>query len=111
MDRRILSRLAYLSLLVLPVNSFAQDDTPRPSSAASAPADSAPVGSVPADASYGSAQGPLQVQTGTRFLVSLQDALSTAVDKRGKRFTLRTLETLVTQDGTRLPPGAEIRAG
>jgi hypothetical protein len=104
MDRRFLCGLALLSLLVLPVNSLAQDAVPPPSTPPP-PADSAPV-----DASYGNAQGPLQVQTGTRFLVSLQEALSTAVDKRGKRFTLRTLEPLVTNDGTRLPAGAEIRA-
>jgi hypothetical protein len=103
MDRRFPSRFALLSLLVLPFNSSAQDNAPPPPS-------SAPVDSAPADASYGNAQGPLQVQTGTRFLVSLQDTLSTAVDKRGKRFTLRTLEPLVTLDGTRLPAGAEIRA-
>jgi len=105
MDRRFLSRLAFLSLVALPFNCFAQDRSPLPRSVAFAPADSAP-----ADDSYGYAPGPLQVQTGTRFLVSLQDPLSAALDKRGKRFTLRTLETLVTQDGTRLPAGAEIRA-
>jgi hypothetical protein len=106
MDRTILSRLASLSafLLILPLSPFAQDDAPRPSTT-SAPADPAP-----AEASYGNAQGPLQVQTGTRFLVSLQEALSTAADKRGKHFTLRTLEPLVAQDGTRLSAGAEIRA-
>ena len=101
MDRRFASRLALLSLLVLPLNSFGQDNAPPPS---------APVASAPAESSYGNAQGPLQVQTGTRFLVSLQDTLSTGVDKRGKRFTLRTLEPLVTLGGTRLPAGAEIRA-
>ncbi|MGA8103324.1 MAG: hypothetical protein WB869_14285 [Candidatus Acidiferrales bacterium] len=105
MDRRFLSRLAFLSLLLVPFNSFAQDDAPPPPSTPSTPADS-----VPVDASYGNAQGPLQVQSGTRFLVSLQDVLSTAVDQRGKRFALRTVEPLVTQDGTRLPAGAEIRA-
>jgi hypothetical protein len=107
MDRRFASRLAFLSacLLVLAFSSFAQEEAPPPPSTASAPSDS-----TPADTSYGNAQGPLQVQTGTRFLVSLQDALSTAVDKRGKRFTLRTLEPLVTLDGTWLPAGAEIRA-
>ena len=106
MDRRFPSGLAFVSacLLVLAFGSFAQEEAPPPPSAASAPSDS-----TPADASYGNAEGP-QVQTGTRFLVSLQDALSTTVDKRGKRFTLRTLEPLVTLDGTRLPTGAEIRA-
>lgn len=49
------------------------------------------------------------VATGTRILVSLQTPISTKVDKAGKRIHVRTLEPLVTQDGTRLPPGAEIR--
>ena len=41
--------------------------------------------------------------------MSLQTPISTKVDKTGKRIEVRTLEPLVTQDGTTLPRGAEIR--
>jgi hypothetical protein len=49
------------------------------------------------------------VATGTRILVALQTPISTKLDKAGKRIHVRTLEPIVTQDGTTLPPGAEIR--
>jgi hypothetical protein len=50
------------------------------------------------------------VPVGTRFLVGLQDRLSTKEDKAGKRFLARTLESLTTVDGGVLAPGAEIQA-
>jgi hypothetical protein len=46
---------------------------------------------------------------GTRILVALQTPISTKVDKAGKSIRARTLQPIVTQDGTALPPGAEIR--
>ncbi len=49
------------------------------------------------------------VPAGTRFLVSLQEVLSTKDDKAGKRFSVRTLEPLTTSDGSVLPAGAEVR--
>jgi hypothetical protein len=49
------------------------------------------------------------VATGTRILVALQTPISTKVDKSGKRIQVRTLEPIITQDGTTLPAGAEIR--
>ena len=52
---------------------------------------------------------PYAVATGTRILVALQTPISTKVDKSGKRIRVRTLEPIVTQDGTTLPAGAEIR--
>jgi hypothetical protein len=42
-------------------------------------------------------------------LVSLHDKLSTKEDKAGKHFTARTLDEIVTADGTTLPVGAEVR--
>lgn len=53
---------------------------------------------------------PAEVSTGTQFLIGLQDKLSTKKDKPGKRFKAKTLEPLVTADGTILRPGAEVRA-
>jgi hypothetical protein len=50
-----------------------------------------------------------EVDQGTRFLVLLENKLSTRTDKAGKRFKARTAETLVAADGTMLPAGAEIR--
>jgi hypothetical protein len=52
---------------------------------------------------------PYEVHAGTRFLVALHDKLSTKEDKRGKQFTARTLEEMVSADGTALPAGAEVR--
>src|SRR6202167_5458064 len=52
---------------------------------------------------------PYEVHAGTRFLVALHDKLSTKDDKRGKQFTARTLEEIVSADGTILPAGAEVR--
>ncbi|MGH9713949.1 MAG: hypothetical protein ACRD5M_11695 [Candidatus Acidiferrales bacterium] len=52
---------------------------------------------------------PYVVATGTRFLVGLQDTISTKDDKSGKRFRARTLEPLTAGDGSVLPEGAEIR--
>lgn len=52
---------------------------------------------------------PYEVHAGTRFLVSLHNKLSTKDDKRGKQFTARTLEEIVSADGTTLPAGAEVR--
>ena len=49
------------------------------------------------------------VPAGTRFLVALQDKLSTKEDKPGKRFSARTLEPLTSADGSVLAPGAEVQ--
>jgi hypothetical protein len=54
-------------------------------------------------------QSPRDVSSGTRFLASLQDTLSTKDLKAGDRFEVRTLEPLVTGGGETLRPGAEIR--
>lgn len=52
---------------------------------------------------------PSTVASGTRFLVRLENKLSTRKDKAGKNFKAKTLEPLATADGTVLPPGAEVR--
>jgi len=52
---------------------------------------------------------PNEVTSGTRFLVRLQGELGTKDTKAGDQFTARTLEPLVSADGTGLPAGAEIR--
>jgi hypothetical protein len=49
------------------------------------------------------------VPSGARFLVRLEDSLSTRKHKAGKRFKAKTLEPLETTDGRVIPPGAEIR--
>ena len=49
------------------------------------------------------------VTPSTRFLVRLDDALSTKDAKAGTQFTAHTLEPLSTPDGTLLRAGAEIR--
>jgi hypothetical protein len=49
------------------------------------------------------------VPDGTRFLVRLEDELSTRKSKLNKKFKAHTLEPLQAADGTILPPGAEVR--
>jgi len=49
------------------------------------------------------------VPNGTRFLVRLEDELSTRKHKVNKKFKAHTLEPLQTTDGTILPPGADVR--
>jgi hypothetical protein len=56
-----------------------------------------------------SSPAPNEVAPSTRFLVRLQDRLDTKDSKAGERFTARTLEPLVSADGTALTPGAEVR--
>lgn len=49
------------------------------------------------------------VPAGTRFLISLGTSLGTKDSKSGDRFRGRTIEPLVTEDGTTLAPGMEVR--
>jgi hypothetical protein len=56
-----------------------------------------------------SSAAPNEVVPGTRFLVRLHDTLGTKDSKAGDPFSVRTLESVVSADGTSLPPGAEIR--
>jgi hypothetical protein len=53
--------------------------------------------------------GPTEVAAGARFLIRIQDRLSTKEDKAGRGFTARTLEALTTGDGTVLRAGSEVR--
>jgi hypothetical protein len=52
---------------------------------------------------------PKEVAPGTRFLIRIESSLSTQNAKAGQPFRARTLDSLVSADGTTLPPGAEIR--
>jgi len=71
--------------------------------------------SVPASAQDQSTAGsttsaaPNEVIPGTRFLIRLDDAMSTQNGKAGDHFRGRTLEPVSSADGTVLPPGAAIR--
>ena len=49
------------------------------------------------------------VASGTRFLVRLDDNLSSRKNKVNKKFSVKTSEPLETSNGVVLPPGAEIR--
>jgi hypothetical protein len=49
------------------------------------------------------------VPNGTRFLIRLDDELSTAKHQPGKKFKARTIEPLETADGTVVEPGAQVR--
>ena len=52
---------------------------------------------------------PNAVSAGTRFIIGLQDNLSTKDSKTGDRFHARTLEPLAIESGAVLSPGLEIR--
>jgi len=52
---------------------------------------------------------PNEVVPGTRFLIVLEDQLSTSESKIGDHFSARTLEPIASADGTTLRAGAEIR--
>lgn len=56
----------------------------------------------------GSSASPNEVATGTRFLVRLEDPVSTNQAKAGERFHARTIEPIASADGTVLPAGAQI---
>jgi hypothetical protein len=49
------------------------------------------------------------ISPGTRFLVGLDDVMSTKGVKAGSPFTVHTLEPMSAPDGTVLPPDTEIR--
>jgi hypothetical protein len=57
----------------------------------------------------GSSAAPNEVVPGTRFLIGLQDVLSTKDSKKGDLFTARTLVPIISADGTGLAAGAEVR--
>jgi hypothetical protein len=52
---------------------------------------------------------PNEVSPGTRFLVRLEDTLTTKDLKAGDAFTARTIVPIASADGTTLREGAEIR--
>ncbi len=82
----LLIMLVLLGLVALPAHAQAQDSAAQSSNIA-----------------------PYEVHAGTRFLVALHDKLSTKDDKRGKTFTAKTLEEIVSADGTTLPAGTAVR--
>lgn len=57
----------------------------------------------------GSTSTPAALPNGTRFLIRLEDELSTANHQAGKKFKARTIDPLETADGLVLAPGAEVR--
>lgn len=77
-----------------PATQNSQDDSPSTS---------------PTSAERDSMAPPFAVAPGTRFLIALDDSLSTKNDKAGRRFKARTLEALVTPGGVSVPAGALVR--
>ncbi len=72
------------------------------------PATQQPTAQTPSTSTTsGSAMGA--VPNTTRFLVRLEDSLSTKKHKAGKKFSAKTLEPLEARDGRIIPAGAEIR--
>lgn len=54
-------------------------------------------------------EAPSTIPQGTRFLVGLDDVISTKDVKAGTPFKVHTLEPVSAPDGTVLPAGAEVR--
>ena len=50
-----------------------------------------------------------EVPAGTRFIVELRDKLEAREIKKGKKFEVRTLETLTASDGNQIPAGVKIK--
>ena len=55
------------------------------------------------------AQPQATLPNGTRFLIRLNDELSTADHQAGKKFKAKTIDPLVTADGVVLEAGTEVR--
>jgi len=55
------------------------------------------------------AVAPDEVDAGTRFLIRLDNPISSKGSKKGEAFTAQTLDRLYSADGTALTPGAKIR--
>ena len=64
---------------------------------------------VPAQNQMAASAAPNEVSPGTRFLVRLENTLSTKDLKAGDRFKARTMVPIASADGTTLEKGAEIR--
>ena len=57
----------------------------------------------------GLSAAPNEVVPGTRFLIKLDNRISTGEARQGDPFSGRTIEPIASADGTTLPAGAEIR--
>src|ERR1700735_195561 len=60
-------------------------------------------------AMQGSAPAANEVSAGTRFLIRLDDILSTKTLKAGDRLRARTIEPLASEGGMVMAPGVELR--
>jgi hypothetical protein len=63
---------------------------------------------TPACSAQDQAAPPSAIRVGTRFLVTLDDVLTTKEAKTGSPFTVHTLEPVPATDGESLPSGTEI---
>jgi hypothetical protein len=68
----------------------------------------APLPTKSSDSSSAPSFAASAVPAGTRFLVKLEDELSTKNAKENDRFKVRTLEPLESENGLAVPPGTEI---
>jgi len=99
----LLAVAAFLAAAGMP--AFAQDQNPAPQEQT----DRTEQPSARQPTAQYAPPGPFVIPAGTRFLVNLEDKLSTKDDRAGKRFRARTLDALATADGNELPAGVEIR--
>jgi hypothetical protein len=82
---------------------------PAPGETQGAPERSAPAPQKANGERHGLPLETLAVAPGTKFLVRLEEELSTRGTQENARFKVRTLEPLEAGSGIYLPPGAEIR--
>ncbi len=102
-----LINLVPAALLLFAAIPLAGQDQP------SAPASEQSTDSVPPPAPAQPSSAPslasYAVAPGTRFLVLLEDELTTSKPEENRKFKVRTAEPIEAANGTILPPGTEIR--
>lgn len=112
---RQIAAIAAAALLMQPALFAAQQTQSSSSSQTQPQSQSTQTTQTQATSTAQTAQAPSAstvagaVPNGTRFLVRLEDSLETKKHKSGKKFEVKTMEPLVTIDGTVIPPGTEIK--
>lgn len=105
--RRVLLLMALATLLAAGATPLFAQSAPSGIAATNSQSDSLATSSAGPDSDP--VAQPFVVAPGTRFLIALNDSLSTKNDKAGRKFKARTLEALVTQRGLSVPAGALVR--
>ncbi len=99
---------AFFAVLGTAIPGAAQEPAQQPPREATAPAPEQPRQKADGER-HGLPLETYAVVPGTKFLVRLEDELSTKGTQENAKFKVKTLEPLEAGNGIYLPPGAEIR--